>query len=172
MKTNKYWVYTITSPDGMVYVGRSGRNKTWERWKPSEYKKTPMVKKEIEKWGWKNLKKEVVKSGLSYDESYILEHELILFCKINGVSLNIYDSGGLKCGGNSKEYDKKYRETHIVEIRQYNSKYKKEHYIQRKHMSDSDREAIREYHREYYTTNREKINKRRRELYKKKKEVV
>lgn len=92
MKTFGYWVYTITTPDGMVYVGVSMRETTNKRWKKGNYESCSLYPY-IEKWGWKNLEKKVIKQGLSKERAFELEDELISFCDLNGVAINKRRSG-------------------------------------------------------------------------------
>lgn len=104
MKNDNFWVYTHTTPDGLVYVGQSQFETTNLRWVKSHYRPTTTFRKEIEKWGWDNIKHEVVATNLTHEEALKLEGELIDFCKLNGVSLNIRHSGG-KWLGTPKYYN-------------------------------------------------------------------
>lgn len=99
MKVNGFWVYTVTCPDGMVYVGMSMRENTSRRWKKQNYESCSLYPY-IELWGWKNLKKEVIKEGLTKEEAFDLEEELISFCELNGVCINQRHSGGVTLNGN------------------------------------------------------------------------
>lgn len=87
-----FFVYTHTTPDGMVYVGQSGLQKPLLRWVKSHYRKNTLFGSEISKWGWNNIEHKVVASGLKYIEAKKIEGELINFCFMNGVSLNSYGS--------------------------------------------------------------------------------
>lgn len=159
----KYWVYLHITPDGMVYVGRSGLKYTYERWKPSHYKNTTL-EPYIEKWGWENIKHEVVKDNLSKEESYRLEGELSKMYKEKGVCINKYISCGLRCNGEENAYRKKYRDEHEEtrnKEKEYNKQYHKEH-----------REEIRLRKKKYREEHRDELNAKRREKYRKKKEVV
>ena len=148
----KYWVYIHITPDGMVYVGRSGMKYTSQRWRPYTYKSSSL-QPHIEKWGWENIKHEVVKDGLTKEESYELEDELIKMYKEKGVCINNRDSGGLKCDGKRKEYYDKHKDKR----RDYYERHKDESLEQK---------------REWYKNNRERYNEYMREYRKKKKEVV
>lgn len=99
MKVNGFWVYTVTCPDGMVYVGMSMRENTSMRWNKQNYESCSLYPY-IELWGWKNLKKEVIKEGLTKEEAFDLEEELISFCELNGVCINKRHSGGVTLNGN------------------------------------------------------------------------
>lgn len=155
-----FWVYTHTTPDGMVYVGRSGLKYTYDRWKPSHYKNTTL-EPYIEKWGWENISHFFI-DGLSKEESYKLEGELSNMYKEKGVCINKYISCGLRCNGEDNGYHKKYRDEHEEfrnKANEYNKRYHKEH-----------REEIYLRKKKYREEHREEINAKNRERYKKKKE--
>ena len=122
MKVNDNWVYVHLTPDGMVYVGRSSRGYTEERWLRENYKGTSL-NREIELWGWENIKHILISDGLSYDESYKLEQELIRFARINGVCINERNSGLLWSNDPKnamKEYWKDYYRKNRKKIIEYN----------------------------------------------------
>lgn len=110
--TGPYWVYVHTTPDGMVYVGRSGRKTTEQRWSKYRYEGTSLYPY-IEKYGMDNIKHFFI-DGLSKEESYRLEGELIQIYKEKGVCINKKNSHGLCCDGDEKPYHAAYRE-HINE---------------------------------------------------------
>lgn len=89
------WVYTHTTPDGMVYVGMSGCALASHRWIKGHYKENSVFGKEIGLWGWDSIRHEVVAEGLTREEAKLLEGELIDFCSLNGVRLNEHRSGGM-----------------------------------------------------------------------------
>lgn len=169
--TGPYWVYLHITPDGMIYVGRSGLKYTYERFNKVTYK-TTSLQPYIEKWGWENISHFFI-DGLSKEESYRLEGDLIKMYKDKGVCINKQGSCGLLCDGKSKrkEYDeinkdrvkdcwkrsyekhkkdinerkKKYREEHKEEIRDYYEKHKgeiREYY-------EKHKEEKKEYQRQY-----------------------
>lgn len=94
MKDNNYWVYSHTTPDGFVYVGQSQFPTTNLRWVKSHYRPNTTFGREVILWGWENIKHEVIATGLTHEEALRMEGELIEFCKLNGVSLNMRSSGG------------------------------------------------------------------------------
>lgn len=69
-------VYIHTAPEGKVYVGATSKPpKT--RWNYGYgYRNSPFFKT-IEKYGWNNIRHDVVASGLSESEAYTLEKKLI-----------------------------------------------------------------------------------------------
>lgn len=73
---NKYSVYKHTTPSGKVYIGITCRNpKT--RWGYGSGYRTQVFNRAIEKYGWKNIKHEIVFSGLTEEEASAKERELI-----------------------------------------------------------------------------------------------
>lgn len=89
-------IYTITSPEGLVYVGLTRRKKPNFRF--SEHKKQykhrnglfPLLHASFDKWGIDKHKIEIVKQfeGTKY-EGRLAESELISYYKHNGNTLNI-----------------------------------------------------------------------------------
>ena len=175
----KYWVYIHTTPDGMVYVGFSGAKHTSDRWKPTAYKQTSL-QPYIEKWGWENIKHEVVKDNLSKEDVFKIEDELIKFYKERGVCINIYNSGGFQCDGkNDKQYYKKHKEqykeyyqTHKDEISKRSKEWREKNKEHLREYEKNRKEKHREQHKQWIEKHREEYNRYMREYRKKKKEVV
>lgn len=68
-----YTVYKHTAPNGKVYIGIT-RRKLEERWEAGKgYKSNSLFYKAILKYGWANIKHEVIKSGLTKEEAEIAE---------------------------------------------------------------------------------------------------
>lgn len=116
MKNDNFWVYTHTTPDGMVYVGQSQFEATNLRWVESHYRPHTTFGKTISLWGWDNIRHEVIAADLTHEEALIMEGELIDFCKANGVSLNEKRSGGKWLG--SSEYERYMRNREDILRRQ------------------------------------------------------
>lgn len=157
---NGFWVYTITSPDGMIYVGMSGQKDSWRRLGESNYKNTSL-KYYIELFGWDNLEKNIVKECLTREEAMKLEGELIVFCELNGVNINEHPSGGLWSKLGEKEYGKIFYQEHKEEYALKSKKYREEH-----------KEEDKERHKNYYLDNRERFKNKQIEYYKKHKEEI
>jgi len=71
-----YIVYKHTTPDGRAYIGASSHDIE----KRSNYHWgycTQEFGKAVEKYGWKNIKHEVLYSGLTEDEAFELEKTMI-----------------------------------------------------------------------------------------------
>lgn len=92
MTVKGFWVYTHTTPDGFVYVGRSGEDRTNYRWQASHYNHTSL-EKHIEKWGWQNITHEIMQDGLTEEESFELEREYINMYSEYGILINVRRSG-------------------------------------------------------------------------------
>ena len=77
MVDRKYCVYCHTSPSGKHYVGITGQRPT-RRWNNGEgYRESPHFYKAILKYGWENIKHEILYDKLSLDEAREKEIELI-----------------------------------------------------------------------------------------------
>lgn len=90
-----WFLYRHTSPSGKVYIGITCQ-KPEHRWANGKgYMNTIKgpFKSTIIKYGWDNIKHEVLFSGLSEDRAKLLEIELIRHYKCLGISLNITDGG-------------------------------------------------------------------------------
>lgn len=88
-----YKVYKHTSPSGKVYVGITSTS-VERRWcKGNGYKRCKLFYRAIVKYGWNNIKHEIIADGLSAKEACALEIELIQHYKELGISYNA-SSGG------------------------------------------------------------------------------
>ena len=99
--TGKYLVYTITSPEGRVYVGKS--KASWrELWKRQRRGKGYILHKElyadIKKFGWGNFKRECVAKNLTREEASQLEADTIERLG------SLYPNGYNKQSGGDKYY--------------------------------------------------------------------
>ena len=92
---NKKWIlYRHTSPSDKVYIGITSQNNVKIRWcRGSSYKGCPYFFHAILKYGWDNIKHEVLFANLEEDRAKRLEIELIRHYKSLGVSYNITNGG-------------------------------------------------------------------------------
>ena len=149
--TGPYWVYLHITPDGMIYVGRSGMTYNSERWNPNNYKNS--LEPHIKKWGWENIRHFFI-DGLSKEESYRLEDELIRMYKEKGICINKQCSGGLLCDGKKKEYYEKHKE----EIKEYYEQHKDEFKEYQKEYYKQHKDELKEYQKEYYKQHKEELD--------------
>lgn len=99
---NNYYVYKHTSPSGKCYIGITCQNPE-KRWGYNGYnyiikkkdgkQKHPYFANAILKYGWDNIKHEILHSGLSKEEACCKEQEYIKIYKTGGKSYNITDGG-------------------------------------------------------------------------------
>ena len=108
-----YTVYKHTTPNGKIYIGIT-KQRVQKRWFNGEgYKGCSYFYKAIKKYGWENIKHEILFTELSKEEAEEKEIELIKFydstnCR-KGYNLR---KGGSLCGFND-EAKKRMRESHI-----------------------------------------------------------
>ena len=89
-----YYVYKHTSPSGKVYIGITCKPRPQDRWKKGNgYNKCIYFGRAIIKYGWDNIKHEVILSGVTKSEAIYTEKYLIRWYKIHKLSYNITDGG-------------------------------------------------------------------------------
>ena len=90
---NKWTVYRHTSPSGKVYIGITSQN-VERRWNSGKgYTLCKAFYNAILKYGWDNIKHEVLFTNLSEERAKKLEIELIMHYKKLRISYNITDGG-------------------------------------------------------------------------------
>lgn len=88
-KLKNYIVYKHTLPDGKYYIGQT--NNIERRWNPVNYKGCSKFYKGILKYGWDNIKHEIIKDNLTKEEANTLEALLIKKTKDLNISYNIHN---------------------------------------------------------------------------------
>lgn len=69
----EYKIYLLTFPNGKQYVGMT-RQKLESRWKNGHgYTFNKEMDEDIKKFGWDNIKKEILESGLTEQEAFEAE---------------------------------------------------------------------------------------------------
>ena len=95
----KWFVYQHISPNGKVYVGITSKPRPNDRWESGTgYARCPHFEHAIKKYGWDNIKHEILLTGVSKSEAVYAEKYLIKWYKSHGNSYNITD-GGDGCQG-------------------------------------------------------------------------
>lgn len=126
-KEQNYCVYCHTCPNGKVYYGVTKNAK--KRWCPSHYRNGTPFKDAIIEFGWKNIKHEVLYSGLTRDEALKIEDSLITDCWNTGMCLNKYRSGHYQQTEEFKEEtrtrNKVRKEYHKIYMREWRKRNKK-----------------------------------------------
>ena len=91
----KTWtVYEHISPSGKVYIGITSQNNVNKRWRyGTGYHECIIFQKAIDKYGWNNIKHEVLFANLTEEKAKSLEIDLIRHYKNLGISYNITDGG-------------------------------------------------------------------------------
>lgn len=94
-----YKIYRHTTPSGGVYIGQTGTKYVSNRWgrQGNNYRSCPAFWNAIQKYGWDNIKHEILFEGLTKTEADEIEIKLISEAK-GGICYNI-DSGGYHYGG-------------------------------------------------------------------------
>jgi group I intron endonuclease len=101
---DNYTVYKHTSPSGKVYIGIT-RQRPAARWSNGTgYKHSPHFLAAVKKYGWDNIRHEILAEGLSREQAEQLEVELIAKYKATdkAYGYNI-DRGGSAPGMKSAE---------------------------------------------------------------------
>lgn len=103
-----YTLYRHITPSNKVYVGITCRKPKW-RWNHGKgYRRgdQPYFARAIEKYGWDNIKHEILFEGLTEEKAKRFEIELIRFYKMLAMSYNMTDGGD----GHRGTYDR----SHII----------------------------------------------------------
>lgn len=80
--SKKYYVYRHTCPNGKVYIGITGRNPS-VRWANGKGYSNSYFYNAISKYGWQNIKHEILFDSLTKEEAEAKEIELIAEHKSN-----------------------------------------------------------------------------------------
>lgn len=80
---NDYKVYKHTTPNGKVYIGITSRKPEY-RWNDGKgYKNNKHFDNAIKKYGWDNIKHEILYDGLEETQAKLMEISLIHYYKSN-----------------------------------------------------------------------------------------
>lgn len=103
MVKNNYCVYKHTTPNGKAYIGITSINPL-RRWKNGQgYNRQERFFRAIIKYGWENIKHEILFAGLSKEEAEAKEIELIALYKTNKPDYGYNIANGGHCVGQHAE---------------------------------------------------------------------
>ena len=94
---NNICIYKHTSPSGKVYIGQTGQ-KPENRWDNGKGYKSGYFYCAIKKYGWDNIRHEVLFTGLDQLNADIIEEDLIYYYKQIGKSYNLANGGSVNRG--------------------------------------------------------------------------
>jgi group I intron endonuclease len=95
MTDPNYTVYRHIFPNGKSYIGITSQRPYWRRWRAgSGYCSQPKMYRAVQKYGWENIRHEVLAEGLTLPEANRIEQEMI--AKYDSVTngYNISSGGG------------------------------------------------------------------------------
>ena len=111
-----YSVYKHTSPNGKVYIGITSR-KPEQRWSNgSGYAKNKHFTHAINKYGWENIKHEILFSDLTKEEACQMEIELIVKFKSNDRRYGYNFGTGGEHGATGSKWSEETRKNHMDAI--------------------------------------------------------
>lgn len=85
---NSYYIYRHTSPNGRVYVGMTCQ-KPQHRWNRGRgYRYNKYFWRDIKKYGWRNIRHEVLFKGLTELDARLIEEDFIWHYNHIGHSYN------------------------------------------------------------------------------------
>ena len=137
---NNYTVYKHTSPSNKVYIGITCNSVT-KRWKNGEgYNQCPLFYNAILKYGWDNIKHEILYAGLSSSEAKQMEKDLISQYKSNQreFGYNLTNGGDGSEGYKHSEETKQKMRDHHPRLRG------KDHPLYGKPLSEEHKQKLRE----------------------------
>lgn len=108
-ESKNYIVYKHTCPNGKVYIGITCETLAQRCKRGKGYRPNQIFWKAILKYGWDNIRHEILYEGLSCKEAEQKEIELIAEYKSNQIEYgyNQASGGGVNCGFTLKESTKK-----------------------------------------------------------------
>lgn len=109
-----YCVYKHTFPNGKVYIGITEKRpkRRWNNGHGYKSGSQPLMYRAIQKYGWENIKHEVLFNGLAKEEAEQKEIELIAYYKSNNPEFGYnIQSGGSYAGKHSDETKRKISES-------------------------------------------------------------
>ena len=145
----RYKVYKHTSPNGKVYIGITSRKNVNDRWRNGRgYEYNEHFYRAIVKYGWDNIKHEILYSGLTKEEAEQTEIELIAEYKANnpeyGYNNSIGGSGGKSGATINNDTRLKLSAVHKGKPKSESVKQKLREYRKGKTWTDDEKKRLRE----------------------------
>lgn len=105
---NSYTVYKHTAPNGKMYIGMTIQKDLNRRWQyGSGYRTQTRFYRAIKKYGWENLKHEIVMTNLSKEDAEKLEIAMIKEYKTTDPKYGYNIENGGNCSGTHSEETKR-----------------------------------------------------------------
>lgn len=102
IESGNYYVYKHTAPNGKIYIGITKSNPIL-RWKNGKGYRTQVFYRAILKYGWDNIKHEILYNNLTKEDAEIIERKLIKEYKANNPQYGYnVDNGGNSIGTHSQ----------------------------------------------------------------------
>lgn len=99
LQKENYCVYIHTSPSNKVYIGITSQNPPEKRWLNGRGYKNSYFYNAIEKYGWNNIKHDILHTGLTKEEAEQKEIELIKEYQSNNRKFGYNIANGGNCTG-------------------------------------------------------------------------
>lgn len=143
-----YSVYKHTSPSNKVYIGITSMSPPEKRWKNGfGYWRNKHFYNAIQKYGWDNIKHEILFEGLSKEEAENKEMELIaLYDAANKEKGYNNDNGGSSTGRLTSETKKK-----ISDAAKERLQRPENHPLYGKHRSEETKRKLSEHNKELFS---------------------
>lgn len=169
-KVSGYWVYSIQiKSNGKYYIGVSGAKECSKRWFKKGYEGSSLEPYLEE---FESMIKTVLIDGLSKEEAYKYEDNIIRALNMNNLCLNTKRSGLIEASDINayrREYMKQWHENNPDYNKQYYEDNREREKQRKKQWKQDNKEKIRETNKQYREKNKEKINEKRRQRRLKKK---
>ncbi len=143
-----YTVYKHTSPNGKIYIGITSQ-KLYQRFQNGNgYRGSTRFEGAIKKYGWKNIKHEVLLDGLTKEEAEQKEIELISLYKSNDrrYGYNIAN-GGNTVGTLSEETKQKLAKVQLGRTASIEARQKMSYSHKRENLSEETIQKMRSSHK-------------------------
>lgn len=151
-----YTVYKHTTPNNKIYIGITSQ-RPQNRWRSigQGYIRNILFSRAIKKYGWGNIKHEILYAGLTKEEAEEKEIELIASYKSNEREFGYNISNGGQCVGMfSEETKQKLRKANLGKKHSEETKKKiseshlgEKNYLYGKHLSEETKKKLSEAHK-------------------------